>query len=237
MYPVCTFDEIIKAVLSKYEDNTVVTIGILIADWQQDEAKQYIIDYMDRFDRKSGKYIDFYIPGYYEGDNGCNGEINKKYHPNAYVKWQPISDIPAFFLRRNETPYYFDKFLFDNFIENMEGRMGIRYTYNPMLLLVEVDRKNARGQLEFQDKLVIELDEDTNRGLRRTGELFDEIFEIAKRQVNLDRFRSGVKMYYIKGKAVQNIVSVLNGEWVEAINNVTDDVLRFRIKHRDNERY
>ena len=41
-------------------------------------------------------------------------------------------------------------------------------------------------------------------------------------------------MYYIKGKAVQNIVSVLNGEWVEAINNVTDDVLRFRIKHRDN---
>lgn len=58
-----------------------------------------------------------------------------------------------------------------------------------------------------------------------------------KRQVNLDRFRSGVKMYYIKGKAVQNIVSVLNGEWVEAISNITEDVLRFRIKHRDNERY
>lgn len=99
-----------------------------------------------------------------------------------------------------------------------------------MLLLVEVDRKKGRGQIEFQDKLVIELDEDTNRGLRRAGELFDRIFEIAKKEVNLDRFGSGVRMYYIKGKAVQNIIGALNGEWVESIADVTNDVMRFRIK-------
>jgi len=230
MNPVGTFDEICKKVLQKYEDDEVVTIGILVADWQQDEAKQYIVDYMDRFDRKSGKYIDFYIPGYYEKSNGLNEEINKKYHPNSHVKWGDIPDDATFFLRRESMPYYFDKFLFDDFIEEMEVRMVISYTYNPLLLLVEVDRKKGRGQIEFQDKLVIELDEDTNRGLRRAGELFDRIFEIAKKEVNLDRFGSGVRMYYIKGKAVQNIISALNGEWVESIADVTSDVMRFRIK-------
>lgn len=230
MNPVGTFDEICKKVLQKYKDDEVVTIGILIADWQQDEAKQYIIDYMERFDRKSGKYIDFYIPGYYERSNELNGEINKKYHPNSYVKWDNIPDDAAFFLRRESIPYYFDKFLFDDFIEEMEVRMGVRYTYNPLLLLVEVDRRKERGQIEFQDKLVVELDEDTNRGLRRAGELFDRIFEIAKKEVNLDRFGSGVRMYYIKGKAVQNIIGALNGEWVESIADVASDVMRFKIK-------
>lgn len=230
MNPVGTFDEICKKVLQKYEDDEVVTIGILIADWQQDEAKQYIIDYMDRFDRKSGKYIDFYIPGYYERSNELNVEINKKYHPNSYVKWDNIPDDAAFFLRRESIPYYFDKFLFDDFIEEMEVRMGIRYTYNPLLLLVEADRRKERGQIEFQDKLVIELDEDTNRGLRHAGELFDRIFEIAKKEVNLDRLSSGVRMYYIKGKTVQKIIGALNGEWVESIADVASDVMRFRIK-------
>lgn len=54
MNPVGTFDEICEKVLQKYKEDEVVTIGILVADWQQDEAKQYIVDYMDRFDRKSG---------------------------------------------------------------------------------------------------------------------------------------------------------------------------------------
>lgn len=97
MKPVGTFDEICKKVLQKYEDDEVVTIGILVADLQQDETKQYIVDYMDRFDRKSGKYIDFYIPGYYERSNELNGEINKKYHPNSYVKWDSIPGDAAFF--------------------------------------------------------------------------------------------------------------------------------------------
>ena len=156
--------------------------------------------------------------------------MNRKYRPNVCVTGDFFSDEMAFFLRRESMPYYFHKFLFDDFIMEMEERMGVKYTYNPLLLLVEVDRRRGRGQIEFQDKLVIELDEDTNRGLRRAGELFDEIFEIAKRQVNLDRFHSGVKMYYIKGKAVQNIIGALNGNWIESIADVTSDAMRFRIK-------
>lgn len=70
MNPIGKFDEICEKVLQKYEPDEVVTIGIIVADWQQDEARQYILDYMDRFDQKSGKYIDFYILGYYQRTDG-----------------------------------------------------------------------------------------------------------------------------------------------------------------------
>lgn len=230
MYPVSNFDEICGAILENYEYDETVTIGILVADWRQDEAKQYIINYMDRFDKKSGKYIDFYIPGYYEKSRAINAEISKKYHPNSCVNLNNISVEPAFYISRKNTPYFFERVLFENFIEEMESRMMVEYTYNPMLLLVEVNKKKGRGSIEFQNKLVIELDEDSNRGLRRTGNLFDKIFEVAKKEVNLDRFGAGVRMYYIKGKAVKNIVNVLNGEWLEALTDVTGDVVRCRIK-------
>lgn len=66
--------------------------------------------------------------------------IERRYHPNAYGKWCCYSDIPIFYIRRNQTAYYFDKFLFDDFIIEMEERMGIKYTYNPMLILVEINK-------------------------------------------------------------------------------------------------
>ncbi|MBR1702708.1 MAG: hypothetical protein IJ716_12205 [Lachnospiraceae bacterium] len=229
MEPVSDFDEISKEILKNYRDGEVITIGILLADGQQDEAKQYIINYMDRFDRKSGKYIDFYIPGYYEL-NTENVQIHRKYHPNSYFKRDEVKKELAFYIRRNQTAYYFDKFLFDDFIEEMNSRMGIEYTYNPMLILVEVNMNKNRGNIEFQDKMVIELDEDSNRGLRRSGQLFDEIFSIAKQQVKLDRFEKDVRMYYIKGKAVENFIRILSGSWLEAVTDIVSDVHRFRIK-------
>lgn len=78
-----------------------------------------------------------------------------------------MDDLPMFIIRRNQTAYYFDKFLFDDFIEEMETKMCIEYTYNPMLVLVEVNKSKDRGKIEFQNKMVIELDEDSDRGVTR----------------------------------------------------------------------
>ena len=38
MIPVQGFEETTKKVLSRYKEDTIVTIGILIADWRQPEA-------------------------------------------------------------------------------------------------------------------------------------------------------------------------------------------------------
>lgn len=58
MNPVRTFDQITQEILDKYDYKTI-TVGILIADGNQTAARDYIINYMDKFDKESGKYIDF----------------------------------------------------------------------------------------------------------------------------------------------------------------------------------
>ena len=131
MNPVRTFDQITQEILDKYDYKTI-TVGILIADGNQTAARDYIINYMDKFDKESGKYIDFFVPGYCERISNSTVSIEKRYHPNAYEKWICMGDLPMFIIRRNQTAYYFDKFLFDDFIEEMETKMCIEYTYNPI---------------------------------------------------------------------------------------------------------
>lgn len=229
MNPVRTFDQITQEILDKYDYKTI-TVGILIADGNQTAARDYIINYMDKFDKESGKYIDFFVPGYCERISDSTVSIENRYHPNAYEKWICMGDLPMFIIRRNQTAYYFDKFLFDDFIEEMETKMCIEYTYNPMLVLVEVNKSKDRGKIEFQNKMVIELDEDSDRGVTRAGILFNRIFEVAKQEVGLDRFKQNVRMYYIKGNAVNNIIRVIQGDWLESVENVVGDIKRFRIK-------
>ena len=228
MYPISTFNQITKDILERKDCNTI-TVGILIADGNQTDAREYIVNYMDMFDRKSGRYIDFFIPGYYKGISDCFS-CEKKYHPNAYEKPINTYDIPVYRIRRQQTLYYFDRNLFIDFIEEMEERMGIEYTYNPMLILVEVNKDNDRGEIEFQNKMVIELDENPDNGVRRAGLLFNEIFRIAQREVGLDRFNRDIRMYYIKGGAVNNIIRAIQGDWLESVGNVVGDINRFRIK-------
>ena len=45
--------------------------------------------------------------------------------------------------------YYFDKYLFDDFIEKMEESMEIEYTYNLMLVLVEVNKSKGHRMVDL----------------------------------------------------------------------------------------
>lgn len=98
-----------------------------------------------------------------------------------------------------------------------------------MLILVEVKKNHCRSELQFQDKIVIELD-DTHRGCRRSGKLFEAIFDIAKKEVHLDRFGKELKIRYIKGNALQKITSILDGNIIEALGETAEGILQFRIK-------
>ncbi len=104
MYPVRSFKQITKEIINKY-NHAPVTIGILIADGQQTAARDYIVNYMDRFDKKSGKYIDFYVPGYCEKKAPDSLSIEERYHPNSNIIWSDINDKPLFYIMRNQTAY------------------------------------------------------------------------------------------------------------------------------------
>ena len=54
------FEELSKVILKKYEgEGNCITMGILVADYRQSEAREYMLNYLRRFDMLSGKYIDF----------------------------------------------------------------------------------------------------------------------------------------------------------------------------------
>lgn len=227
--PVGSYNEIIYKILERYEYGEVVTVGILVADWEQDEARQYIINYMDCFDKKAGKYIDFFIPGYYEKEDEVifRGDYVRA---NDEVRQGRQDEQAAFTLHRLHKTYYFSRTLYQDFLIEMEYRMKIQLTYNPMLILVEVNQSKCRGVVDFQRKLVIELDEDSNRGLRRSGQLFDAIFDFAKEKTGLGAFQNNIRCYYMRGKVVPAIIKFLEGNYIESVRCVMGDYFRCRIR-------
>lgn len=62
---VTTFEKLSRRILEKYDEDIPITMGILVADYRQSDAREYILNYLNRFDERSGRYIDFYLPGYY----------------------------------------------------------------------------------------------------------------------------------------------------------------------------
>lgn len=223
------FEGLSKKVLEKYNDDICITMGILVADYRQREAREYIIHYMNRFDKLSGKYVDFYLPGYYMYSKDSKNEWEKREHFNMCISRHCSSKEPVY-IDRVGAPYYFDDYLFEDFLREFEKKTGIKYTYNPMLILVEVRKEWCRGKIEYQQKMVIELDDNTSRGLRRSGRLFEAIFDIAKRTVRLDRFKKALRMRYIKGNAVQGIAHMLDGNIIETMEETATDIMRYRIR-------
>ena len=226
---VTDFETLSKMLLEKYDDEICVTMGILIADYRQSEAREYILNYMNRFDELSGKYIDFYLPGYYMFTGDSEDEWERRQHHNMCVSRHCSTHAPVY-LDRTGAPYYFDDYLFEDFLREFSKKTGVGYTYNPMLILIEVKNERYRGQIQFQNKIVIELDENSPRGIRRSGQLFEAIFDIAKREVNLNRFGRALKIKYIKGNAVQKIASMLDGNFIEAIGESVEGIMTYRIK-------
>ena len=94
----------------------------------------------------------------------------------------------------------------------------------------EINKRNGYGYLEFQDKMVIDLDDSTPRGVRRSGVLFEEIFNIAKREVRLDRFGREIRMHYLKSNAVKTIASLLDGNIIEPLVENVEGIMQYRIK-------
>jgi len=226
---VTTFESLTKKVLERYDKDIPITMGILVADYRQSDAREYILNYLNRFDEKSGKYIDFYLPGYYMYSKESKNEWKKRSHQNICISRHCSSKEPIYISRLNEN-YYFDGYLFENFLRDFETKVGISYTYSPMLILVEINKRNRCEHLEFLDKMVINLDDGTPRGVRRSGILFEEIFNIAKREERLDRFGKEIRKNYLRGNAVKNLANLLDGNIIESLVDTVEGIRQYRIK-------
>ena len=206
MFPTSTYARFQQEILerySDYEDTDFVTFGILLADVRQTEAREYILNYLNRFDRRSGKFFDFFIPGYDKHDRDCGKSI-----------------------KLLDTQYFFNSELFDEFCAKLEIDFSIHYTFNPMLILMSM-KKGHKGSAQF---VIIELDEYGQHGVRRSGKLFEDLFDASKSSAHLTDLRNNIVKTHLRGNLLDTIINAIAPNWLCEIKKQASELKRYRIK-------
>lgn len=199
------FSRLKHDVLERYDDIDIpISFGILIADYRQTAAKEYLLNYWEYFNDHSGKYIDFFIPGYmtFETPGSIETKIHNKYGDS----------------------YYFDSRVFQDFISQFEQNFAYQYSFNPVLILVELEKKNFINTR----KMIIELDDDL-MCIRRSGVLFSKIFDIAHKYVRVEDFSRELSAVYVKGKVIDSLASVLDGDYGSALDSHRRVLWKYRV--------
>ena len=211
-----TFREEFLSRYSDYGDHDEVSFGILIADYRQTDAREYIINYLEDFNRASGRAFDFFIPGYLER------RVADWYHSDGRVH-----DRQMIRVSRNgysNTNYCFSYDLFRQFCDELHSIFGIQYTFNPMLILMAMEK----GYIGTARYIVIELDS-APYGIRRSGQLFNRIFEIARSDNSLESFKKKCSLFYIRDNIINTIAGAIGVPWLEQIATVGSEIKRYRI--------
>lgn len=162
------FDTILKSYLGETNRLYMFMTGILLVDARQVGAKEYILKYISDFDRESGAYIDFYLPGY------VSGEEEYKVEGMFDDSW-PVNI--------NGKIFYFQPFLYEKAQEEYEYKWGVKKSRYPMLILVDVVKENNR--YVTKQKLVIELKEYMHTSNPTVEELFYGIFDYASSNTDM----------------------------------------------------
>lgn len=204
MLPTGNFSRLRCDVIERYKDSGIpVTFGILIVDYRQTLAREYILNYMSVFNKKSNKYIDFFVPGYVPFGTGRETGMKD----------------------RDGNIYNFSTDVFFDFIEKFETTFGFKYDYNPALILVEFDDKDFNRT----KKIIINLDSQEGE-IKRTGVLFEKIFDFAKSHVELSEFSHNLVTTYMKGTWVDSVISAIGSSLLSEINTQQRNIRRFILK-------
>ena len=183
MYALGSYDRMVDEIKRRENRELPVTFGILIADYRQRDNKEYILNYIDVFDYKSNKYINFYLPGYLEENfDNRNEKIN---------------------IRGRE--YYFNDEIYKEFLRKLDDDFNIDYPYTPVLLLIEY----INGHFNMSKKIRIELD-DSSTNIRKTGILFEKIFSIAQKNVSLHEIEKNLIIKDITSGMLDSFVDAVD---------------------------
>lgn len=201
MWPVGTYERMVYDIKARENPYLPVTFGVLIADYRQQKAREYILNYISRFDKLTGKYINFYLPGYLEErDYGWDGidirGLQYRFSPQEYMK----------------------------FLESFSYDFDIDYPYNPVLVLIEYDR----GHFKFSRKITIELDSDGSK-IEQSGRLIERIVDIAKEYVSLDDFSTRLTRDAVGTSLLERIIEATNNAMLVSISKGVKDATKYRI--------
>lgn len=207
MFPSGDYKRFEIEIVERYKDYDIpITFGILIADYRQRNCSDYIINYLNRFDRLSGKCFDFFIPGYSYYSYRSGIEVD------TTIKGEKV---------------FFSRILFEEFIEKLEKKLGIKYCYDAMLVLVEIPANKKLSKIN--KKIIIPLS-DIPGGINLSGILFEQIFKISKKYVSIDKYSSELKKMYIKKDILDEIIDTFGPNYIKLIKKTNDKITHFKVK-------
>ncbi len=192
MFAYGCFDKFIND-LSWREENSYdipITIGLLICDLRQQFCLENILNYMNHFNRFSGEYINFYIPGYCSNDEMITLERNG--YGKFYRDFYNICGVE----------YYFSEKYFDEFIFKLRELYDICYLGKPELILFEV----SKGQINWDNKIRFCLSNMQEDGkIESVYSFFDLIFQYAKKYVDIEDISKAGRSNQLKRSLFQII--------------------------------
>lgn len=203
MWPLGQYERMVDEIKRRENPYIPITFGLLIADYRQQKCREYILNYIERFDYKSDRYINFYLPGYLT--ERFENEKNK--------------------IKIKDRNYYFDENIYLDFLNHLEDDFEIDYPYNPVLILVEYDK----GHFKNTHKIIIELDSNGSE-IEQTGMLFEKIFSIAKSKVTIKEFSNDLIKDKIKLDLISIIIDCIGNRYLSAIYSENNLVKKYRIK-------
>ena len=171
MFPVGSFSRMKNDLYRReYEKGTdiPITVGILIADYRRSFCKENVLNQLERFDKKSGPLIDFYIPGYCK-----TSEIDEHYVDDYRFKNKKYSFSPQYF---------------NEFIDELEKR-NIKVTGRFQLLLLPYENHH----LLFHQAISFDLESDeSGNKIESTKLFFESIFQIASETTAFEVFKARI---------------------------------------------
>lgn len=203
MWPLGQYERLVHEIKRRENRDIPITFGLLVADYQQQKCREYILNYIDRFNYKSDRYINFYLPGYLE--------------ENCYSTQQKITI--------NKKDYFFNREIYLDFLCKLELDFRIDYPYNPVLILLEYDN----GHFSKTRRIIIELDSNGS-DIKQVGQVFEKIFEIAKENISINDFSKVLMKDELKGGLLNNIIDGIDNSYLTAIYNKAKDVKKYKLK-------
>lgn len=194
MLPIFQYEEFVRKVKQKKKEKGIIVFGILICDYRQQACKEYILNYLNRFHKLAGKNIDFYLPGYVE----------------EYPTYLEDTTIKI-----NNKKYYFVPEIYEEFLERLSYDFDIPFPYNPNLILMEYEG----GHFKKSKKVIIEL-ASSKRDIQKVGELFEEIFDIAQKRVDLKNMMEELGKNQIKDNFWDMLIELIDNKYLTKAKEV-----------------
>lgn len=177
MLEALTYQEMLRNILNNSEQYGIESdiIGILLTRPDLETGRS-ILTSLEYYHFRTGKSVNFYLPGY------------GAYWNDSYLDGKVVTEI-------NDVKWYFSNEMFVNFIEELEKYTVWKYGGESQLLLIPYNK----GQISYEKTMVFNLDKMLrDKVIFTIQEFFEKLFRLCKDKETLNEISSSLGLHKAK---------------------------------------